>query len=155
MDSGQENADSEQFYTGTPQDDAKPASFKDAFKEQDWSQFVCDIKRFIQSMTEKIRLRAKVVRRLLWSLDSRKRRSEDLFQKGGFQKRQQNTKVRSTDILPTEWPGNEGLEAEVKKWKQEGVFNFWMDFQKSRVLFRKEDCKQISGKTCKEVEKGF
>lgn len=53
-------------------------------------------------MTEKIRLRVKVVRRPLWSLDIRKRRSEDLFQKGGLQNRKQNTKVRSADILSTE-----------------------------------------------------
>lgn len=137
----EDNAESGQFYTGTPQDDAKPESFEQAFKEQDWSQFICDRNRFIQSMTEKIRLQAKLVRSLLWSLDIRKRRSEDLFQRRGFQNRQWDTTVRNTSILLAAQAGNRGSEEIVKKWEQGEIFHFWMAVHKSKDLFRREDSK--------------
>lgn len=72
-------------------------------QKHDWSQFACGRRKFVQSMTEKIRLLGRLVRSLFWSLDFRKRRSEDLFWRRGLGNRQWGSIVK--DILSTKEVG--------------------------------------------------
>jgi hypothetical protein len=83
-----------------------------------WLKAACGRSKFIQSVTETIRLLGGLEKNLFWSLDFRKRRSEDLFWRRGLGNWQWSSIVR--DILPTKEVGEKSWERIVGNARAKG-----------------------------------